>query len=36
MVFRKGGNLRKTDKFWYEGQRVEIVNKYKLPWNHNK
>lgn len=29
MVFRKGGQLCRNEKWWYKRQRVEVVNKYK-------
>ena len=29
MVFRKGGHLSKTEKWFYQGKPVEVVNSYK-------
>jgi hypothetical protein len=29
IIFRKGGKYSKNDKFFYQGEKIEIVNKYK-------
>ena len=29
MVFRKGGHLGNSEKWFYTGDRIEIVNRYK-------
>jgi hypothetical protein len=29
MVFRRGGKLKRTDKWFFEGKRIDVVNHYK-------
>ena len=29
MVFRKEGHLSKSEKWYYQGQKIEVVNSYK-------
>lgn len=29
MVFRNGGRLKEIDKWWYKGDKIEVVNTYK-------
>lgn len=29
MIFRKGGHLAKTEKWYYKGKEIEVVNSYK-------
>ena len=34
MIFRKGGHIGAGEKWFFNGNEMEIVNSYKVPWIH--